>query len=104
LEGIISNLFNCLSNTPATASLTGCEDTLGCSRTNVNIVVTITFVADFHETTPASFVTFIALYVVNQQYVMTLFHDPLGVKFLTAAIVSIGIGIFIMKRMVSIKV
>ncbi len=50
------------------------------------------------------FVTFLALYFANRKYVMTLFQDPLGIKFLTAAIVSIGIGIFIMKRMVSIKV
>jgi tight adherence protein B len=50
------------------------------------------------------FVTFLALYVANRKYVMTLFQDPLGLKFLTAAIVSIGIGIFVMKRMVTIKV
>ena len=50
------------------------------------------------------FVTFLALYFVNREYVMTLFQDPLGLKLLTVAIISIGIGIFIMKRMVSIKV
>ena len=50
------------------------------------------------------FVTFLALYVVNRKYVMTLFQDPLGLKLLTVAIISISIGIFIMKRMVSIKV
>lgn len=50
------------------------------------------------------FVTFLALYVVNRKYVMTLFRDPIGVKLLTVALISIGIGIFIMKRMVSIKV
>jgi tight adherence protein B len=50
------------------------------------------------------FVTFLALYVVNREYVLTLFRDPWGIKFLTVALISIGIGIFIMKRMVSIKV
>jgi tight adherence protein B len=50
------------------------------------------------------FITFLALYVVNRSYVMTLFHDPLGIHLLTVAIVSISIGIFIMKRMVSIKI
>jgi tight adherence protein B len=50
------------------------------------------------------FVTFLALYVMNRNYVMTLFSDPLGLKFLTVAIISISIGIFIMKRMVTIKV
>ena len=49
-------------------------------------------------------VTFLALYFMNRDYVMTLFHDPLGIQMLTVAIISIGIGIFIMKRMVSIKV
>jgi tight adherence protein B len=50
------------------------------------------------------FITFAALYMVNRKYIMTLFQDPLGVKLLTVAIVSISVGIFIMKRMVSIKV
>jgi tight adherence protein B len=50
------------------------------------------------------FVTFLALYLVNREYVLTLFRDPLGLKFLTVAIISIIIGIIIMKRMVTIKV
>jgi tight adherence protein B len=50
------------------------------------------------------FLTFLALYVVNREYVLTLFRDPLGLKFLTGALVSIGFGIFVMKRMVAIKV
>ena len=50
------------------------------------------------------FVTFLALYVINRKYVMTLFRDPMGIKLLTVAIISISIGIFIMKRMVTIKV
>ena len=50
------------------------------------------------------FVTFLALYFINRKYVMTLFRDPMGPKLLTGALISIGIGIFIMKRMVAIKV
>ena len=49
-------------------------------------------------------VTFMALYFMNRKYVMTLFQDPMGINFLTGAIISVCIGIFIMKRMVSIKV
>jgi tight adherence protein B len=50
------------------------------------------------------FITFLALYSTNREYVMTLFRDPMGVNLLTGALISIGIGIFIMKKMVSIKV
>jgi len=50
------------------------------------------------------FATFLALYVVNQKYILTLFRDPVGVQLLTVAIISISIGILIMKRMVTIKV
>jgi tight adherence protein B len=50
------------------------------------------------------FVTFLALYLVNGEYVLTLFRDPLGHKFLTIALTTISIGIFVMKRMVTIKV
>ena len=49
-------------------------------------------------------VTFLALYVMNREYVLVLFRDPLGLKFLTGALISVGCGIFIMKRMVSFKV
>jgi len=50
------------------------------------------------------FVTFLALYVLNREYVLTLFRDPLGLIFVKVALISIGIGIVIMKRMVVIKV
>jgi tight adherence protein B len=50
------------------------------------------------------FVTFLAFYLVNQKYVMTLLRDPLGVRLLTGGIISIIVGIIIMKRMVTIKV
>jgi len=49
-------------------------------------------------------VTFLALYLLNREYVLILFRDPLGVKLLTGALISISCGIFIMKRMVAIKV
>lgn len=50
------------------------------------------------------FVTFIAFYFLNRQYAVLLWNDPLGVKMLTTGIISIVIGIIIMKRMVDIKV
>jgi tight adherence protein B len=50
------------------------------------------------------FLTFLALYFLNRKYVMILFSDPLGIKLLTGAIISMSLGIFVMKRMVSIKV
>ncbi|MGB8993258.1 MAG: type II secretion system F family protein [Desulfobaccales bacterium] len=50
------------------------------------------------------FGTFIAFYFINREYVMTLLRDPLGNKLLTAGIISITIGILIMKKMVTIKV
>ena len=49
-------------------------------------------------------VTFLALYLLNREYVLILFRDPLGTKLLTGALISISFGIFVMKRMVSIKV
>jgi tight adherence protein B len=50
------------------------------------------------------FLTFLALFFLNRTYVMILFTDPMGPKFLMGALISIGIGIFVMKRMVAIKV
>jgi len=50
------------------------------------------------------FATFLALFLMNREYTMVLFRDPMGPKFLAVALVSIGIGIIIMKRMIAIKV
>lgn len=50
------------------------------------------------------FVTFLALYFLNREYVVILFTDPMGTKLLTVALISISIGIVIMKKMVAIKV
>jgi tight adherence protein B len=50
------------------------------------------------------FATFIAFYFMNRTYVMTLFTDPMGTKFLTGGIISIAFGVLVMRRMVNIKV
>lgn len=50
------------------------------------------------------FLTFAAFYLVNRKYVLTLFRDPMGVHLLTGGIISIIIGIIVMRRMVTIKV
>jgi tight adherence protein B len=50
------------------------------------------------------FITFLALFFLNRKYVMTLFTDPMGPNFIIGALISIGIGIMVMKRMVVIKV
>jgi tight adherence protein B len=48
--------------------------------------------------------TFLALYLLNREYILTLFNNPLGVKLLTGALISITFGILVMKRMVNIRV
>lgn len=48
--------------------------------------------------------TFVALFFLNREYIMTLLVHPLGVKFLTGAIVSIILGALVMKKLVTIKV
>jgi tight adherence protein B len=50
------------------------------------------------------FLAFVAFYIANRKYVMTLFIDPLGIHMLTGGIISIIIGVLVMKRMVTIKV
>jgi tight adherence protein B len=50
------------------------------------------------------FIIFLALYFLNRGYVMTLFRDPMGIHLLSGALISVGIGILFMKRMVAIKV
>ncbi len=49
-------------------------------------------------------VTFLGLYFMNRNYIMILFSDPLGKSMLSAAICSMGIGAWVMKKMVSIKI
>jgi tight adherence protein B len=50
------------------------------------------------------FGTFGVLFFLSREYAMTLFRDPMGPKLLTGALISIGLGIILMKRMVAIKV
>lgn len=49
-------------------------------------------------------VTFLALFTINKNYIMTLVNDPLGIKILTGGIISIILGAIVMKKMVTIKV
>jgi tight adherence protein B len=48
--------------------------------------------------------TFLALFYLNRPYIMTLLVDPLGLKILTGAIISVIMGALVMKKMVTIKV
>jgi tight adherence protein B len=50
------------------------------------------------------FVTFLGFYLINRNYIMTLFRDPIGMILLKGALISIGFGIYVMKKMVTIKV
>jgi tight adherence protein B len=50
------------------------------------------------------FVITIALYVLNPIYVKTLFSDPMGRIMIAYALLMMVIGIFVMKRMITIKV
>lgn len=49
-------------------------------------------------------VTFLAMFLLNREYIAGLLSDPLGVKLLSAAIISILFGAIVMKKMVTIKV
>lgn len=48
--------------------------------------------------------TFLFLFFINRDYIMTLLVDPVGKKVLTGAIVFVVMGALIMKKMVAIKV
>jgi tight adherence protein B len=50
------------------------------------------------------FVIAFALYVLNPGYIKTLFIDPLGKILTLFALFMMAIGIFVMKRMITIKV
>jgi tight adherence protein B len=50
------------------------------------------------------FATFLGFYLLNRNYVMTLLRDPMGFHLLTGGIISMIIGILVMKKMVTIKV
>jgi tight adherence protein B len=48
------------------------------------------------------FIVFFALYIVNRDYIMTLFHEPLGRKLLVAGMIGIALGLITMKKMVQL--
>ena len=50
------------------------------------------------------FVMFVLLYVLRKDYVMTLFHEPMGRKMLVAGMIGLSLGALIMKKMIQIKV
>jgi tight adherence protein B len=50
------------------------------------------------------FVIALALYVLNPEYISTLFTDPIGKVLILFALVMMIVGAFVMKRMVEIKV
>jgi tight adherence protein B len=50
------------------------------------------------------FLVFLFLYAFKRAYVMHLFHEPVGHKLLIVGLISMGIGILVMKKIVAIKV
>jgi tight adherence protein B len=50
------------------------------------------------------FALFLAVYVLNPKYLMTLFTDPLGTKMLVVAIVMQLVGALVIRKIVNIKV
>jgi tight adherence protein B len=52
----------------------------------------------------APFALFLFLYLYNREYLMPLFRDPLGHKLVVFGLISIGIGILCLKKIVSIRV
>ena len=49
------------------------------------------------------FVVFVALYVLNREYVMLLFNEPLGKKMLAAGIVMQLLGAVIIRRIINVQ-
>ena len=50
------------------------------------------------------FFMFAILFALQRDYVMTLFRDPFGRNMLMGSLVSIGLGVICLKRMIAIKV
>jgi tight adherence protein B len=48
--------------------------------------------------------TAVAMFIVNREYIMTLFTDPLGEKFLVAAVVLQVVGFFVLRHITRLKV
>jgi tight adherence protein B len=49
-------------------------------------------------------VVFMAIFLLNREYIMVLLREPLGARMLMGAAISILLGVAIMKKMVQIKV
>jgi tight adherence protein B len=49
------------------------------------------------------FVVFLALYIMNRDYIMTLFYEPLGHKLLLAGGIGIALGLITMRKMVQLN-
>lgn len=49
-------------------------------------------------------VTFLAILVLNREYMLSFLRDPLGVKLLALGVINILLGAIVMKKMVTIKV
>ena len=50
------------------------------------------------------FVLFIAVYQLNPDYIMVLFHDPMGTKMLVVAVIMQILGALVIRKIVNIKV
>jgi tight adherence protein B len=50
------------------------------------------------------FALFFFLYLFKRDYVMTLFREPLGQKLVVGALINIGIGFLVLKKIVTIRV
>ena len=50
------------------------------------------------------FIIFFVIRVLNPSYINSLFDDPIGRKIVLAALILVAIGIYVMKRMVTIKI
>lgn len=50
------------------------------------------------------FIMTLVIYVINPDYIMTLFTDPRGLKLLAFGLLSMGIGVFVITRMVRFEI
>ena len=54
--------------------------------------------------TALPFIIFFAVRILNPEYINSLLDDPIGIRIVFAALILITIGIYIMKRMITIKI
>jgi tight adherence protein B len=50
------------------------------------------------------FIIFFIIRILNPDYVNSLFQDPVGIKIIYSALILVAIGIYIMKRMITIEI